>query len=165
MARISCSPFRSMVKYLTDRGEDRNVVLLYANRRQEEIIYGDVFAATSCECGALVRSALSQIAMEGRGVLVYLHESGPGFRIEGGGDGPKTSSHSREFGHLEAAARQRQFQHEHGIGAQILSDLGLHTIRLLINNPRKIVALEGFGIEIVEQIPLSPAAGSQTRFC
>jgi len=51
-------------------------------------------------------------------------------------------------------AGQRQLQHEHGLGAQILSDLGLHTIRLLTNHPRKIVALEGFGIEVVDQVPL-----------
>jgi 3,4-dihydroxy 2-butanone 4-phosphate synthase / GTP cyclohydrolase II len=63
-------------------------------------------------------------------------------------------SHGREFMHYANEDGQRQLQHEHGIGAQILSDLGLHTIRLLTNHPRKIVALEGFGIEIVEQIPL-----------
>ena len=63
-------------------------------------------------------------------------------------------SHSREFMHYQGEAGQRQLQHEHGIGAQILSDLGLHTIRLLTNHPRKIVALEGFGIEIVDQIPV-----------
>jgi 3,4-dihydroxy 2-butanone 4-phosphate synthase/GTP cyclohydrolase II len=63
-------------------------------------------------------------------------------------------SHDRDFMHYKSQAGQRQLQHEHGIGAQILSDLGLHTIRLLINHPRKIVALEGFGIEIVDQIPV-----------
>jgi 3,4-dihydroxy 2-butanone 4-phosphate synthase/GTP cyclohydrolase II len=57
--------------------------------------------------------------------------------------------------HYTGAAGQRQLQHEHGIGAQILSDLGLHTIRLLTNHPRKIVALEGFGIEISEQVPVA----------
>ena len=68
-------------------------------------------------------------------------------------------SHGRDFMHYAGAAGQRQLQHESGIGAQILSDLGLHTIRLLTNHPRKIVALEGFGIEIVEQVPIAPAAG------
>jgi len=61
-------------------------------------------------------------------------------------------SHSRDFMHYQGEAGQRQLQYEHGIGAQILSDLGLHTIRLLTNHPRKIVALEGFGIEVVEQV-------------
>ena len=63
-------------------------------------------------------------------------------------------AHGRDFMHYKGEAGQRQLQHEHGIGAQILCDLGLHTIRLLTNHPRKIVALEGFGIEIVDQIPV-----------
>jgi 3,4-dihydroxy 2-butanone 4-phosphate synthase/GTP cyclohydrolase II len=63
--------------------------------------------------------------------------------------------HGRDFMHYQGPDGQRQLQHEHGIGAQILSDLGLHTIRLLTNHPRKIVALEGFGIEVVDQIPVA----------
>jgi 3,4-dihydroxy 2-butanone 4-phosphate synthase/GTP cyclohydrolase II len=93
------------------------------------------------------------------GVLVYLHQTGPGFRLEKDEQGAnRMVSHGRDFMHYAGAAGQRQLQHEHGIGAQILSDLGLHTIRLLTNHPRKIVALEGFGIEIAEQVPvLGPA--------
>ena len=72
-------------------------------------------------------------------------------------------SHGRDFMHYKEAAGQRQLQHEHGIGAQILSDLGLHTIRLLTNHPRKIVALEGFGIEIVDQVPIQPARQPPSR--
>jgi 3,4-dihydroxy 2-butanone 4-phosphate synthase/GTP cyclohydrolase II len=78
------------------------------------------------------------IAAEGAGVLVYLHQTGPGFR-----------NHS--FGTPDG---QKQLQHESGIGAQILSDLGLHTIRLLTNHPRKVVGLDAYGIEIVEQVPV-----------
>jgi 3,4-dihydroxy 2-butanone 4-phosphate synthase/GTP cyclohydrolase II len=63
-------------------------------------------------------------------------------------------SHGREFMHYASEDGQRQLQHEHGIGAQILSDLGLHTIRLLTNHPRKVVGLEAFGIDIVEQVPI-----------
>ena len=92
-------------------------------------------------------------------MLVYLHQTGPGFRIEKDEQGAsRMVSHGRDFMHYTGAAGQRQFQHEHGIGAQILSDLGLHTIRLLTNHPRKIVALEGFGIEIV-------GAGPGSRTC
>jgi 3,4-dihydroxy 2-butanone 4-phosphate synthase/GTP cyclohydrolase II len=119
-------------------------------RMHSRCVYGDVFGDTRCDCGRLVRDALEAIAREGTGVLVYLHENAPGFRVDAG----HLLSHSREFLHYQGPAGQRQLQHEHGIGAQILSDLGLHTIRLLTNHPRKIVALEGFGIEIVDQIPL-----------
>ncbi len=88
-------------------------------------------------------------------MLVYLHETGPGFRTETDTHGDsRLVSHGRDFMHYKGEAGQRQLQHEHGIGAQILSDLGLHTIRLLTNHPRKIVALEGFGIEIVDQVPV-----------
>jgi 3,4-dihydroxy 2-butanone 4-phosphate synthase/GTP cyclohydrolase II len=124
-------------------------------RMHSRCLYGDVFGSTTCDCSRLVRESLRTIAEEGRGVLVYLHETGPGFRIERDPQGaPRMSSHNREFMHYKGEAGQRQLQHEHGIGAQILHDLGLHTIRLLTNHPRRIVALEGFGIEIVDQIPV-----------
>ncbi len=124
-------------------------------RMHARCVYGDVFGSTACDCARLVRSSLQAIAREGHGVLVYLHETGPGFRTEDSPDGPaRMLSHSRDFMHYQGEAGQRQLQHEHGIGAQILSDLGLHTIRLLTNHPRKIVALEGFGIEVVEQVPV-----------
>jgi 3,4-dihydroxy 2-butanone 4-phosphate synthase/GTP cyclohydrolase II len=124
-------------------------------RMHSRCLYGDVFGSTSCDCGRLVRQAMRAIAEAGEGVLVYLHESGPGFRVQRDPRGDtRMVSHGREFMHYQGEAGQRQLQHEHGIGAQILSDLGLHTIRLLTNHPRKIVALEGFGIEIVDQIPI-----------
>ena len=131
-------------------GQERVLV-----RMHSRCPYGDVFGSTTCDCGRLVRNSLRAIAGEGRGVLVYLHESGPGFRTERDAYGrQRMVSHGRDFMHYKDQAGQRQLQHEHGIGAQILSDLGLHTIRLLTNHPRKIVALEGFGIEIVDQVPV-----------
>ena len=127
-------------------------------RMHSRCVYGDVFGSNTCDCARLVRNSLRTIAEEGQGVLVYLHETGPGFRVERTSDGPRMVSHGRDFMHYKGEAGQRQLQHEHGIGAQILSDLGLHTIRLLTNHPRKIVALEGFGIEIVDQIPLQESS-------
>jgi 3,4-dihydroxy 2-butanone 4-phosphate synthase/GTP cyclohydrolase II len=124
-------------------------------RMHARCAYGDVFGSVRCDCSRLVRGSLRAIAAEGSGVLVYLHETGPGFRIEQVNYGePRLVSHDPDFTHSKSDAGQRQLQHEHGLGAQILSDLGLHTIRLLTNHPRRIVALEGFGIEIVEQVPV-----------
>ena len=108
-------------------------------RMHSQCVYGDIFGSTQCDCQKMIAGSLRQIAAEGLGVLVYLHQSGAGFRLQ---------PHGRE------AEGHRPMQHETGIGAQILSDLGLHTIRLLTNHPRKIVALEGFGIEIVAQTPI-----------
>jgi 3,4-dihydroxy 2-butanone 4-phosphate synthase/GTP cyclohydrolase II len=127
-------------------------------RMHSRCMYGDVFGSTDCDCHRLVRDSLRRIAAEGAGVLVYLHGTGPGFRIEHGA----MVSHGRDFMHYKGDAGQRQLQHEHGLGAQILSDLGLHTIRLLTNHPRKIVALEGFGIEVVEQVPIAEFRGQST---
>ena len=125
-------------------------------RMHSHCVYGDVFGSKFCDCQSLVRESLRRIAEEGMGVLVYLHQTGPGFRLEKDEAGrARMVSHGRDFMHYTGAAGQRQLQHESGIGAQILSDLGLHTIRLLTNHPRKIVALEGFGIEIVEQVPVT----------
>ena len=124
-------------------------------RMHSRCVFGDVFGSSDCDCSRLVRNSLRAIAEAGQGVLVYLHETGPGFRIDREGAGaPRMLGHGRDFMHYKGEAGQRQLQHEHGIGAQILSDLGLHTIRLLTNHPRKIVALEGFGIEVVDQIPV-----------
>jgi 3,4-dihydroxy 2-butanone 4-phosphate synthase/GTP cyclohydrolase II len=132
-------------------GQERVLV-----RMHSRCPYGDVFGSTTCDCGRLVRHSLRAIAEEGLGVLVYLHETGPGFRIEHTPHGePRMVSHSRDFMHYQGEAGQRQLQHEHGIGAQILADLGLHTIRLLTNHPRKVVALEAFGIEVVDQTPVT----------
>jgi len=131
-------------------GQERVLV-----RMHSRCPYGDVLGSTTCDCGILVRNSLRAIAAEGLGVLVYLHESGPGFRTERDAYGQqRIVSHSRDFMHYKDQAGQLQLQHEHGIGAQILSDLGLHTIRLLTNHPRKIVALEGFGIQVVDQVPV-----------
>ena len=107
-------------------------------RMHSHCTYGDVFGSTECQCQRVLRKSLERIAAEGAGVLVYLHQTGPGFR-----------NHS--FGTPDG---QKRLQHESGIGAQILSDLGLHTIRLLTNHPRKVVGLDAYGIEIVEQVPV-----------
>jgi len=124
-------------------------------RMHTRCVYGDVFGSTACDCGRLMRDSLRRIVAEGAGVLVYLHETGPGFRVERDEiGGQRMVSHERDFMHLKGDDGQRQLQHEHGIGAQILSDLGLHTIRLLTNHPRRIVALDGFGIHVVEQVPV-----------
>jgi 3,4-dihydroxy 2-butanone 4-phosphate synthase/GTP cyclohydrolase II len=107
-------------------------------RMHSHCVAGDVFGSIDCECHQLVRNSLKRISEEGSGVLVYLHQTGPGFR-----------DHAQNVtGHPVRP------QHENGIGAQILSDLGLHRIRLLTNHPRKVVGLEAYGIEIVEQVPV-----------
>jgi 3,4-dihydroxy 2-butanone 4-phosphate synthase/GTP cyclohydrolase II len=157
-------PFRA-ISYKSDIDPELHMALIRGEvagagnvlvRMHTHCVFGDVFGSVHCDCGKLVRGSLKRIADEGLGVLVYLHQTGPGFRVQDDDEGrERLVSHGRDFMHYKSANGQRQFQYESGIGAQILSDLGLHTIRLLTNHPRKIVALEGFGIEIVDQTPVS----------
>jgi 3,4-dihydroxy 2-butanone 4-phosphate synthase/GTP cyclohydrolase II len=156
-------PFRTFA-YTSDISPEMHMALIRGDvggkegvlvRMHSHCVYGDVFGSTHCDCQKLIRGSLARIAEEDLGVLVYLHQTGPGFRTQKNPAGvDRMVSHGRDFMHYTGDAGQRQLQHESGIGAQILSDLGLHTIRLLTNHPRKIVALEGFGIEIVEQVPV-----------
>jgi 3,4-dihydroxy 2-butanone 4-phosphate synthase/GTP cyclohydrolase II len=124
-------------------------------RVHSHCVFGDVFGSSECECRNLVDASMRMIAAEGAGVLVYLHQTGPGVREVKDADGRiRLVSHGRDFMHYKTPDGQRLLQHEIGVGAQILSDLGLRRIRLLTNHPRKLVGLEGYGIEIEGQVPL-----------
>lgn len=131
-------------------------------RMHAHCLVGDVFGATWCDCHEVVERSLQMIAEAGRGALIYLHQTGKGFSVEQVEDKPVLAFHRdvREPAHPE---HQRKTQRDIGIGAQILSDLNLHCIRLLTNHPRKVAALEGFQIEIVEQVPIALRARSGTR--
>jgi 3,4-dihydroxy 2-butanone 4-phosphate synthase/GTP cyclohydrolase II len=122
-------------------------------RMHAHCLMGDVFGATGCECHATLEGSLRAIAREGRGALIYLHQTSKGFSIEKAGERSALSFHrGRKLPSL--LDNERQTQREIGIGAQILSDLNLRHIRLLTNRPKRVAALEGFGIEIVDQVPV-----------
>ncbi|MFZ0279590.1 MAG: 3,4-dihydroxy-2-butanone-4-phosphate synthase [Candidatus Sulfotelmatobacter sp.] len=130
-------------------------------RMHAHCLMGDVFGATGCECHATLEGSLRAIAQEGRGALIYLHQTSKGFSIEKAGDRSALSFHrGRKLPSLLDS--ERQTQREIGIGAQILSDLNLRRIRLLTNRPKRVAALEGFGIEIVDQVPVE-LGGVRTR--
>jgi 3,4-dihydroxy 2-butanone 4-phosphate synthase / GTP cyclohydrolase II len=123
-------------------------------RVHSECLTGDVFHSLRCDCGEQLEQALALIEAEGRGVLLYMSQEGRGIGLlnklkayelqEGGFD---TVEANIELG-LPVDAR------EYGIGNQILADLGLSTIRILTNNPRKVTGIEGFGLRVVEQVPI-----------
>jgi 3,4-dihydroxy 2-butanone 4-phosphate synthase/GTP cyclohydrolase II len=123
-------------------------------RMHAHCLVGDVFGATWCDCHQIIRRSLEMIAAERRGALIYLHQTSKGFSVERVNDRPILTFHRdvREPSHPE---HQRKTQREVGIGAQILSDLNISAIRLMTNHPRKVVALQGYGIRIVEQIPIA----------
>jgi 3,4-dihydroxy 2-butanone 4-phosphate synthase/GTP cyclohydrolase II len=106
-------------------------------RMHSRCVLGDVFGSTACHCGAMLHAAVKRIAQEEAGVIVYLHESGWG-----------------EKKHVPMPDGSPRPLHEFGIGAQILADLGLSSIRILTNRVRKLPGLDAFGIQITGQVPL-----------
>ncbi len=137
-------------------GEDPVLVRMHSH-----CVMGDVFGSTACECRETIEASMQAIAREGRGALIYLHQTSKGFSVERIGDQRVLMFH-RDKRLPALPESERQTQREIGLGAQILSDLNLRRIRLLTNHPRKVPALEGFNIEIVEQVPVA-LAGSKTR--
>jgi 3,4-dihydroxy 2-butanone 4-phosphate synthase / GTP cyclohydrolase II len=154
-----------MVAYASDVDHDQHVALVRGElaggtpalvRVHSHCLTGDVFSSTTCDCRELVARSLEKIAEENRGVFLYLHQTGRGFSVDPAEElGTLPQIHFHKRGQLDREpARQRLIQHESGIGAQILIDLGLRDIRVLTNHPKKVVALEGYGISIAEQVPL-----------
>jgi len=154
-----------MIAYSSDVDHDQHIALVRGNlegnppalvRVHSHCLTGDVFGSTTCDCSELVPRSLEAIAKENRGVFLYLHHTGRGFSVDSAeqpGTLPQIHFHKR--GQLDREpARQRMVQHESGIGAQILIDLGLNHIRILTNHPKKVVALEGYGVTIADQVPL-----------
>jgi len=125
-------------------------------RMHAHCLLGDVFGATGCECNRTLEASLETIAAEDRGALIYLHQASRGFSAEKIGEQSFLTFH-RERRLPTLPDSERKTQREIGLGAQILSDLNLKRIRLLTNHPRRVAALEGFDIEIVEQIPVKLA--------
>jgi len=162
-----------MIVFASDVDREQHIALVRGElsgppplvRVHSHCLTGDVFGSTSCDCYEMVARSLEAIAREDRGVFVYLHHTGRGFGLElpaGLGEMPRVLYHSREQLDRDVA-RQRLLQHESGIGAQILIDLGLKTLRVLTNHPRKVVALEGYGLTIAEQEPVPVTRGKMTH--
>jgi 3,4-dihydroxy 2-butanone 4-phosphate synthase/GTP cyclohydrolase II len=122
-------------------------------RMHAHCLVGDVFGATWCECRETLDRAMQIVASADRGAIIYLHQNSKGFSVDRLGDRSMLVFH-KERRLPTIPANERAIQREVGIGAQILSDLGLRRIRLLTNHPRRVAALEGFDIEIVENVPL-----------
>jgi 3,4-dihydroxy 2-butanone 4-phosphate synthase/GTP cyclohydrolase II len=163
-----------MIAYSSDLDQDQHIALVRGSleggdpplvRVHSHCLTGDVFGSTACDCNDLVQRSLEKIVDEDRGVFLYLHHTGRGYSVEAPeapGVIPQIHYHSR--GQLDREpARQRMVQHESGIGAQILIDLGLRDIRVLTNHPKKVVALEGYGITIADQVPLRLEAKDRTH--
>jgi len=144
-----------------DIGDGTGVIV----RVHSRCLTGDVFHSMRCDCGAQLDAAMVRIATEGRGVLLYLNQEGRGIGLAN-----KLRAYELQdqgFDTVEANERLgfKPDQRDYGIGAQILSDLGVRTMRLLTNNPRKFVGLEGYGLSVIESLPIEiPASEASRRY-
>jgi 3,4-dihydroxy 2-butanone 4-phosphate synthase/GTP cyclohydrolase II len=132
-------------------------------RVHSKCLTGDVFHSARCDCGPQLHSAMARIGQEGRGVLLYLNQEGRGIGLAN-----KLRAYALQdqgFDTVEANERLgfKADQRDYGIGAQILRDLGVRTMRLLTNNPRKFVGLQGYGLSVAETLPLEIPPSEHTR--
>jgi 3,4-dihydroxy 2-butanone 4-phosphate synthase/GTP cyclohydrolase II len=158
--------------YRSDVTGDENVALVMGDVDPEEptlvrvhsqCLTGDIFGSCRCDCGLQLDQALERIAAEGKGVLLYLLQEGRGIGLMN-----KLRAYElQEQGHDTVEANERlgfrPDQRDYGIGAQILRDLGVRKMRLMTNNPSKYIALDGYGLEIVERLSLEVPPTESSR--
>lgn len=123
-------------------------------RVHSECLTGDVFGSRRCDCGPQLQQAMKQVSDAGCGVILYMRQEGRGIGL-----GPKIQAYKLQEKGLDTVEANQKLGYgmdlrEYGLGAQILCDLGLKTIRLLTNNPKKLVGLGGYGLKVIEQVPI-----------
>jgi len=136
---------------------------LVAVRVHSECLTGDLFGSLRCDCGPQFRAAMKQIVEAGKGVLLYIRQEGRGIGLEN-----KLKAYQLQDSGLDTVEANEKLglpadMREYGVGAQILQDLGVRKMRLLTNNPKKLAGLGGYGLEVVEQVPLTTEVHSQNE--
>jgi len=132
-------------------------------RVHSECLTGDAFFSERCDCGPQLETAMQRIGEEGRGVIVYLRQEGRGIGLVHKLRAYELQDEGADTVEANEALGFKADQRDYGIGAQILTDLGISKLRIMTNNPRKFVGLSGYGLEIVERLPIEIPATETTR--
>jgi 3,4-dihydroxy 2-butanone 4-phosphate synthase/GTP cyclohydrolase II len=132
-------------------------------RVHSECLTGDVFHSLLCDCGEQLDQALSQIARTGRGVLLYMAQEGRGIGLLNKLRAYELQAQGLDTVEANAALGFPADARDYGIGNQVLADLGLTTIRILTNNPKKLTGLDGFGLTVVDQVPIEVVPNDENR--
>jgi 3,4-dihydroxy 2-butanone 4-phosphate synthase/GTP cyclohydrolase II len=161
-----------VIGYRNDIDDAEHVALVYGEvsghehvlvRIHSKCLTGDVFHSQRCDCGWQLHSAMRTIADEGAGVVVYLDQEGRGIGLLNKLRAYALQDHGHDTVDANTELGFPPDLRNYGIGAQILLDLGLSSIRLLTNNPRKVVGLDGYGLELVARVPIVPPATDENR--
>jgi 3,4-dihydroxy 2-butanone 4-phosphate synthase/GTP cyclohydrolase II len=132
-------------------------------RMHSECLTGDALHSLRCDCGAQLEAAMAAVAAKGRGVIVYLRQEGRGIGLLNKLKAYELQDQGLDTVEANEALGFAADERDYGIGAQILHDLGLHKVAILTNNPKKLAGLSGFGIEIVDQLPIEVAPNDNNR--
>jgi 3,4-dihydroxy 2-butanone 4-phosphate synthase/GTP cyclohydrolase II len=123
-------------------------------RVHSECLTGDVFGSERCDCGDQLHQAMAMVAEAGKGVIVYMHQEGRGIGIVNKIKAYQLQEQGKDTVEANIALGFKEDLRDYGIGAQILADVGVRKMRLLTNNPKKLVGLEGYGLTIAERVPI-----------